>query len=102
MSGLGLARAVARVLRGPLVKWRAYWDVDHRATNFVPRAEMEAHVEREKLLYDAAVQRLAHGHASSDVLPRVRLDWSKGLRSIQLQPRDAALRGDLIARCVAR
>ena len=82
-----VARAVARGLRGPLTKWRTYWDVDHRAPNFVPRAEMEAHVEREKAQYDAAVRQLAHGHATTDVLPRVRLDWSKGLRGVQLQPR---------------
>jgi len=91
-----VARAVARGLAPAVRRWRAYWDVDHRAANFVPREELEAKLDAEREEYDAYAKEMAQAHARRDVLPRVHVDWSKGLGGITLQPRREPQEGDLL------
>ena len=99
------ARAVARALAPPLRAWRAYWDVDHRAVNFMSDEEFERMCEREREARQEGRKAEAMGHLTADMLPRVRVDIARGLDAVQLAPRQQALSGSLehlYQTCVAR
>lgn len=89
------ARAVAAVLRPAMTRWRAFWDVDHRAPNFHSDEEWAA--VQEKLSEDrkAALKAEAVGHFKQEVLPRMALDISRGVGGLQLNRPAAEYEGDI-------
>jgi hypothetical protein len=95
------ARAVAAALRPLRTRWRAYWDVDHRAPNFASTdAEFEAEVAADTERWNEAVRGVAMRHMRTEVLPRMRVDLSKGLGGVSLSPRLEPGRHNLYEKCV--
>ena len=96
-----LARLVAAAIRPGVLRWRKYWDVDHRAVNFYPNDEAFAEaLEQQKEAFDRNAREQAHGYARKNVLPRIRFDISKGLNGFSLEAPPGVLRGDLLSKCV--
>jgi hypothetical protein len=67
---LPASRAVARLLRPGVQRWRAYWDVDHRAGNFYSPEEYLQLVEQKEQARNAAMATMLREHMKASVLPR--------------------------------
>lgn len=89
------AKLVARAARPLVGRWRAWWDVDHRAANFYTPQEYDEVAERQQEQWDEAVKAKAIGHMKAHVLPRVSIDLSRGAEAFKLKPREEPLEGDL-------
>lgn len=97
-------KTVAAALRPAVTRWRAFWDVDHRAANFYSEEEWLARKEQREEIRKAAQKAEAMGHFKEEVLPRMSLDVSKGFGGLKLQQRKDAIEGDiwhLYQKCVA-
>jgi hypothetical protein len=65
------ARAVARVVRPAVHRWRAYWDVDHVAARFhTPQQYVQA-AEAVQARRAQAMRKLLRQHVEADMLPRM-------------------------------
>jgi hypothetical protein len=77
-------------------RWTKYWDVDHRAVNFVSEEEAEAVRERQREEWNAATKQQVMSYSKAHLLPRIRIDILGDKPSIGFDRSSRYVRGNLL------
>jgi hypothetical protein len=70
-AAAAVARAVGAVLRGPVRRWRSYWDVDHVAGDFRTPEEQAEWVARARASNEKLEREMMQVYAVRHILPRL-------------------------------